>query len=58
MEIEQSVVAKFAVLFPHLDERQRRIMVGAQARCLGRGGIVFGGGVVGDVSFNGADRGG
>ena len=30
----------FATVMEHLDERQRRILVGAQARCLGRGGIV------------------
>ena len=29
-----------ATVMPHLDERQRRILAGAQARCLGRGGIV------------------
>nr|WP_260611465.1 ISAzo13 family transposase [Streptomyces sp. WAC04770] len=30
---------KFAVLFPHLDERQRRLLMGAEARVLGHGGI-------------------
>ena len=30
---------KFEVLFPHLDERQRRLMMGAEARILGHGGI-------------------
>lgn len=30
---------KFGVLFPHLDERQRRLMMGAEARILGHGGI-------------------
>jgi hypothetical protein len=29
----------FASLWPHLNERQRRLVVGAQARALGRGGI-------------------
>src|SRR6266545_4825600 len=29
----------FAVLSPHLDERRRRLLAGAQARALGRGGI-------------------
>jgi hypothetical protein len=28
------------VVFPHLDERQRRIMAAAEARSLGRGGII------------------
>src|SRR5918993_1434654 len=32
----------FAVLSPHLDERQRRLLAGAQARALGRGGIELG----------------
>ena len=31
--------AKFWVIFPHLDERQRRLLMGAQARVLGHGGI-------------------
>lgn len=31
--------AKFAVLFPHLDERQRRLLMGTEARLLGHGGI-------------------
>jgi hypothetical protein len=36
---EESLAAKFAVLFPHLDERQRRLLIGAEARALGHGGI-------------------
>ena len=39
MEIEPSLAAKFAALFPHLDERQRRLTMGAEARVLGHGGI-------------------
>jgi hypothetical protein len=40
MEVtEEALVAMFAVLSPHLDERQRRLLAGAQARALGRGGI-------------------
>ena len=31
----------FAVLSPHLDERQRRLLAGAQARALGRGGVAM-----------------
>jgi hypothetical protein len=31
--------AKFEALFPHLDERQRRLAAGAEARSLGHGGI-------------------
>jgi Rhodopirellula transposase DDE domain len=36
---EEALGAMFAVLSPHLDERQRRLLAGAQARALGRGGI-------------------
>src|SRR6266542_6945397 len=36
---EESLAAKFTVLFPHLDERQRRLVMGAEARALGHGGI-------------------
>ena len=39
VEIEQSLAAKFAALFPHLDERQRRLTMGAEARVLGHGGV-------------------
>jgi transposase len=38
-EVEASLAAKFQVLFPHLDERQRRLLMGAEARVLGHGGI-------------------
>jgi hypothetical protein len=38
-EVQQSLAAKFAALFPHLDERQRRLVAGAEARALGHGGI-------------------
>jgi len=33
------LAAKFAAIFPHLDERQRRLLMGAEARELGHGGI-------------------
>jgi transposase len=33
------LAAKFGVLFPHLNERQRRLLMGAEARVLGHGGI-------------------
>ncbi|MBO0915618.1 ISAzo13 family transposase, partial [Streptomyces laculatispora] len=33
------LTAKFQALFPHLDERQRRLVIGAEARSLGHGGI-------------------
>jgi hypothetical protein len=38
-EIGEVLAAKFAVIFPHLDERQRRLLMGAEARTLGHGGI-------------------
>jgi hypothetical protein len=36
---EESLAAKFEVILPHLDERQRRLLMGAEARALGHGGI-------------------
>jgi transposase len=39
VEVQESLAAKFEVLFPHLDERQRRLVAGAEARALGHGGI-------------------
>jgi hypothetical protein len=33
------LAAKFEVLFPHLDERQRRLLMEAEARALGHSGI-------------------
>src|SRR3954469_12662627 len=36
---EQVLAAKFEAIFPHLDERQRRLLMGAEARTLGHGGI-------------------
>src|SRR6478735_4309938 len=38
-EAARVLAAKFAVIFPHLDERQRRLLMGAEARALGHGGI-------------------
>jgi len=40
MEVTQEMLAaKFQAIFPHLDERQRRLLMGAEARSLGHGGI-------------------
>src|SRR5262249_20051384 len=39
VEVQGSLAAKFGALFPHLDERQRRLVAGAEARALGHGGI-------------------
>src|SRR2546430_8778251 len=33
------LAARFWMLFPHIDERQRRLLMGAEARALGHGGI-------------------
>jgi DDE family transposase len=35
----EMLAAKFGSIFPHLDERQRRLLLGAEARVLGHGGI-------------------
>lgn len=37
--IEAGLAEKFAKLLPHLDERRRRLALGADARALGHGGI-------------------
>jgi hypothetical protein len=40
MEVTGEVLAaKFGAIFPHLDERQRRLLMGAEAQALGHGGI-------------------
>ena len=36
---KESLAAKLAAVLPHLDERQRRLVMGAEARALGHGGI-------------------
>ncbi|GAU71512.1 putative transposase [Streptomyces sp. NBRC 110611] len=38
-ETRDQLAVRFALLFPHLDERQRRLLTGAEARFLGHGGI-------------------
>ena len=38
-QVAESVARKYAVLRPHLDERQRRLVLGVEAGELGRGGI-------------------
>ena len=35
----EMLAAKYGAIFPHLDERQRRLLLGAEARALGHGGI-------------------
>jgi hypothetical protein len=39
VQTQQALAAKFEALFPHLDERQRRLLAGAEAQALGHGGI-------------------
>jgi hypothetical protein len=39
VETGRSLAAKFEAVFPHLDERQRRLLAGAEARTPGHGGI-------------------
>ena len=39
MVTREMLAAKFEAVFPHLDERQRRLLMGAEARVLGHGGI-------------------
>jgi hypothetical protein len=39
--VGESVARRYAVLRPHLDERQRRLMLAAEAAELGRGGITL-----------------
>ena len=39
VQSEEALAAKFAAVLPHLDERQRRLVMGAEARALGHGGI-------------------
>jgi hypothetical protein len=39
VEIVESLAAKFSALLLHLDERQRRLYLGSEARSLGHGGI-------------------
>ncbi|MFI5845408.1 ISAzo13 family transposase, partial [Catenuloplanes sp. NPDC051500] len=39
VEVQEQLGSKFAAIFPHLDERQRRLLMGAEARALGHGGI-------------------
>jgi len=40
MEIDEQVLAaKFGTILPHLDERQRRLVLAAEARSLGYGGV-------------------
>ncbi len=39
MDDDERLAQKFAAILPHLNEKQRRVLVAAEARALGRGGI-------------------
>jgi transposase len=39
VQVAESVAGRYAVLRPHLDERQRRLLLGVEASQMGRGGI-------------------
>ena len=39
VQVTEPAARKYAALRPHLDERQRRLLLGAEATELGRGGI-------------------
>ena len=39
VDVVESLAAKFSALLPYLDERQRRLYLGSEARVLGHGGI-------------------
>ncbi|MEU5431459.1 ISAzo13 family transposase, partial [Streptomyces olivoreticuli] len=38
-EVRDQLVLRFGVLFPHLNERQQRLVLAAEARLLGHGGV-------------------
>src|SRR6266536_2581479 len=38
-EVRDQLSMRFEVLLPHLNERQRRLVLGAEARLLGHGGV-------------------
>ena len=38
-EVRDQLVLRFTVLFPHLNERQRRLVMAQEARLLGHGGV-------------------
>ena len=37
--VAESAASRYAALRPHLDEKQRRLLLGVEAQRLGRGGI-------------------
>ncbi len=45
MNEDQALVTKFATILPQLNERQRRLVLAAEARAVGRGGVTRAAGV-------------
>ena len=41
MATHANLASKLALILPHLNERQRRLVLGAEARALGRGGVTL-----------------
>jgi hypothetical protein len=41
MEEQTALARKLTLILPHLNERQRRVVLGAEARALGRGGVTL-----------------
>ncbi len=39
MAVDAALAEKFRLVWPHLNERQRRVLLGAEAKVRGRGGI-------------------
>ena len=39
MEVRGQLATRFAVLLPHLNERQQRLALAVEARLLGHGGV-------------------
>ena len=39
MNEQATLASKLALILPHLNERQRRLVLGAEARALGHGGV-------------------
>ena len=52
VEAQDALAAKFEAVFPHLDERQRRLLAGAEARGLGHGGMRVVARAAGDAEGN------
>src|SRR3972149_6263597 len=58
MDKESDIRERYAALAPTLDERQRRLWAGAEARAVGRGGGALGAGGAGAGGPGGGSAGG